>query len=102
MMKFIEGSHFIDARLFSWERNHGSAEISDLGPGFRLHQVWSDSADGGFTIINKATRSLRTFVEHSQRHREGELLSTLFVSLNPITGRIDTTHGALWITLFND
>jgi hypothetical protein len=101
-MKFNQGGQHISARLFSWDNGEGCAEISDLGPDFRMHQVWDDSCDIGFTIMSERTIELRTFVETGRdTDREGELLATHFTSLNA-NGRIDKSKSALTITLFND
>ena len=101
-MKYLRG-HIVKAALFSWSHGNGYAERSDLGPNFKLQQIWADSCDGGFSVFNEATGKLRTFVEHDRvRDHEHELLQTVFVSVNEQNGRIDREGGRVTITLFND
>jgi hypothetical protein len=100
-MNFLEGQP-IKASRFSWAGGHGYSEWSDLHD-LRLHQVWPDSCDGGFTILSERTGQTRTFVEHDrQTNREGECVGTTYVSVNEKTGRIDQPNMRLAITIYND
>jgi hypothetical protein len=99
---FAEGTDLIDAARFTWNGFNGYAEASDLYD-LRVHQVWNDSCDEGFTIVEKTTHTLRTFVKFGEtRDSEGDLQASVFVSINDNDGRIDRPAARLSITLFND
>lgn len=98
---FTEGAA-LDAAAFTWRGSNGYAEASDL-PTLRLHQVWQDSCDTGFTIACRKTAKLTTFVQFGEtRDSEGELQATVFVSINNKTGCTDKPASRLSITIFND
>jgi len=100
--KFSEGFVPTAAHAFTWRGNNGCAEASDL-PELRLHQVWQDSIDEGFTIECKQTGKRRTFVKNGeQRDADGDLQATVFISLNNDSGRADAPAARLTITIFND
>jgi hypothetical protein len=100
--EFTESFAPLDAAAFSWNGGNGYAEASDL-PMLRLHQVWQDSCDEGFTVVSQKTGEHQTFVKFGEtRDSEGELQATVFVSLNNKTGRTDKPAGRLTITIFND
>lgn len=98
---FSEGAP-LPAHVFSWRGSNGYAEASDL-PTLRLHQVWQDSCDEGFTIECHKTHKRSTFVKFGEtRNSEHELQATVFVSLNNNSGRMDKPATRLSITIFND
>jgi hypothetical protein len=100
--EFSESFVPVPASAFAWEGNGGYAEASSL-PTLRLHQVWQDSCDEGFTAVCGKTGVHMTFVKDGeQRSSEGELQATIFVSLNNKTGRTDAPASRLTITIFND
>jgi hypothetical protein len=100
--QFSESFNPVDAALFTWTGRHGCAEASDL-PMLRMHQVWQDSIDEGFTVVSRKTGEHQTFVKNGERRdREGELQATEFISLNNNTGRADAPAARLTITIFND
>jgi len=99
---FTESFEPVPASAFSWEGRHGYAEASSL-PTLRLHQVWQDSCDEGFTAVCSKTGARTTFVKNGEtRNDENELQATLFVSLNNSTGRMDKPASRLSITIWND
>lgn len=101
-LKFTESFVPVPANVFAWEGRTGYAEASSL-PTLRLHQVWQDSADEGFTAVCGKTGTRTTFVQDGEtRSDEGELLSTTFVSLNNNTGRADKPASRLTIKIWND
>lgn len=100
--EFSESFAPVPASVFAWEGRRGYAEASSL-PTLRLHQVWLDSCDEGFTTACIITGKHTTFVKNGEdRSSEGELQATLFVSLNNKTGRVDAPASRLTITIFND
>jgi hypothetical protein len=100
--QFSEGFNPTDAALFTWHGKEGCAEASDL-PLLRMHQVWQDSIDEGFTVVSRKTGEHQTFVKNGeQRDREGELQATVFHSINNKTGRLDAPAARLTILIFND
>lgn len=99
---FSEGFATLDAASFNWRGSNGYAEASDL-PTLRLHQVWQDSCDVGFTIVSNKTGEHQTFVKFGEtRDGDGDLQATVFVSINNETGRADKPASRLQITIFND
>jgi hypothetical protein len=100
--KFIESFVPVPANVFAWEGSTGYAEASEL-PTLRLHQVWQDSVDEGFTAVCSKTGKHITFVKNGEDcSDEGELQSTTFVSLNNSTGREDKPASRLTIKIWND
>lgn len=100
--EFTEGFVPVPANVFSWRGCNGYAEASEL-PTLRLHQVWMDSLDEGFTTVCSKTGEHTTFVKHGEtRDGEGDLQATVFVSLNNKTGCTDKPACRLSITIFND
>lgn len=82
---------------FNYQAGQFTAEISDLGPGFRFERVWNDSCDEGLTLVSKRTGFELVFaVVHTER-REGEIL---WWELAAVTR--NRCHKGLTIKLFND
>jgi hypothetical protein len=100
MTEFIEGQP-INIKRFVWASGNGYAEASSL-PDLKLHQIWPDSCDEGFTVISERTGLMRTFVKHGDTRRDGEIVATVFVSISQKTGRADTPCNRLSITIWND
>jgi hypothetical protein len=101
-MKFNRGIAPISVERFSWSKGSGHADASDLRD-LQLHQVWDDSCDRGFSIVNVKTGQMRTFVDCGDvMNFENEMLATFYKSINERTGRIDKTAQRLTITIYND
>jgi hypothetical protein len=100
--EFTESDVPLDAAAFSWRGSNAYAEASDL-PTLRLHQVWQDSCDEGFTVVSHKTGERTTFVKYGEtRDSDGDLQATVFVSVNNKTGCTDKPVARLSITIFND
>lgn len=70
--------------LFTWTKNLGVAEESDLGPRW-CARVFPDACDIGFRVRSSRTRKVLTFVHVKDRKDdEGELVARIFQALeNP-------------------
>lgn len=55
----------VSSELFTYDAPNKVlvTELSDLGKGFRLEQIYQDSADAGFTMVSARTGKAIDFVE---------------------------------------
>lgn len=101
MSKIRHGIPISSAR-FRWTHGNGYAEASDLKDVLKLHQVYDDACDEGFTV-DFPVGDPRTFVQTSEvKDREHEVEMWLYMSVSERTGRIDKPAVRLTITIFND
>lgn len=73
-----------DGRLFAWEGNLGTCEMSSI-PDFRVSQVNKDSLDEGFYVKSHKTGTLKLFIFDRPRRIAGDVISLQFKSTDGIT-----------------
>lgn len=81
----------VDGKLFTWEKNWGTTEISTLGPGFKFERIYDDACDVGFAIRSQ-TGNVKTFYLYTQSGNDGNIDYWEFHSLDD----------KVVVTVFND
>lgn len=74
----------VSSKLFTWTKNMGVIEDSDLYGHFDLTtaRYYNDSADNGFIVRSERTNhEVSFFFHHEIRDAEGELQALVYVSL---------------------
>jgi len=86
-----------DNFTFSRSLNTFAAEASDLGPDFRLGQVYDDACDEGFTIVSARTGAAVVFAANgTDKDAEGETTAWRYVAVWPLQ------HKGIAAVVFND
>lgn len=88
----------VDGRQIHWEKNCGTAEISDFGKNFHFDRVYDDALDMGVTVVGHREEVIFVVVD-THYDTERDLTFWSLKSINKKTGRVDNRFE---LTIFND
>ncbi len=93
----------INTNQLTHEGNYFTGDISDLGPNFRLQQVYADACDVGFVLVSARTGKELTMVQcDTISDSDGEVKGWGFEPTRKSIRQIGQHVAHLRVILYND